>query len=352
MISRHIDIKILFNGKEELNIETKEFQINSNRYEECDTGFFVFYIKKSGLELKDFFQKGLILELRIRERTALGGGWTSLFEGEVDRVKYLIQQSLIEVECRDLMSRLTDLRLQQAWLNYTASDCLKFIAQKAGLKNNISFPNNVADPMQGQFWQLEHKRVALLSQHRFQTAADIAFAIARDVSCDLYVKDQTLYCQPISSDQRAYKTLNLEKDILEAHLEHDVQLSSGIIVQVSSWDARQRSGISIYYDGKSYFREAPVEAEKNTYSFRVPGKRLEDLKGLAKGKYDRIMAHQMMLSVVMPGVVGLTPRMILAVNMNDNEKKLSIDQIKTIFSLEDGFVQKLALRARGNIPYE
>ncbi|MFT8482785.1 MAG: hypothetical protein ABF689_07225 [Gluconobacter cerinus] len=251
------------------------------------------------------------------------------------------------MECRDALAALIDLRVQDSWLNHTGSDLLQDIARSAALATRISLPNDCSDHMMGQFWQVEHKRGALLSQHRFQTAADLAFAVARDALCDLYVDGKTLVCQPSYVDEDTAEIIDVRNAVFETDVSRDLQLLSGIVVHMASWDSRQRSSTHVYYDGRIFSQDAPSGVTV-LHSFRVPGRRLEDLRRLARGKYERISAHALSVRISMPGIMGLRPRQFIKISLGTTEPTLGVDQVVSRFSVNDGFIQHVVLRSRRN----
>lgn len=352
MTDRQLEVRILWDGIENSVLYLKKFEIDSHRYEACDTAILTFVrgeIAESGSAF--WFESGNTaspwVSVEIRDLKASNTKWTPIFQGRVDHVRILSQSSIVEMECRDALARLVDLRVQDAWLNHTGSDLLSVLAEAAGLDARVSFPADMPDHMLGQFWQIEHKRGSFLSQHRFQTAADLAFSVAREALCDLYADGTTLVCQPMQNSGYKQNVIDACGIIFETDIARDLQLSSGIIVHLASWDSRQRNGTHLYYDGKTFSENVPVTT-KTLHSFRVPGRRVEDLRRLARGKYERIAAHAVSARVSMPGLIGLGPRQFMRIASGQAEEILGVDQVVSRFSLEEGFVQHVVLRRRGS----
>ena len=352
MTARQIEVRILWDGIENPDLALKNFELDSNRYESCDTAVLTFAKKRQSVRQALFwFEQGELsspwISVEIRELKISSAPWTVLFQGRVDHIRSIDEHSLVEMECRDALAALIDLRVQNSWLNHTGSDLLQDIAKSAALETRISLPDDGSDHMMGQFWQIEHKRGALLSQHRFQTAADLAFTVARDALCDLYADGRTLVCQPFRVNAETAEIIDVRNAVFETDIARDLQLLSGIVVHMASWDSRQRSSTHVYYDGKTFFQDAPPGVMA-LHSFRVPGRRLEDLRRLARGKYERISAHAMSARISMPGIIGLRPRQFIKISLGPTEQTLGVDQVVSRFSVNDGFIQHVVLRNRGS----
>ncbi|GBR44225.1 hypothetical protein [Neokomagataea thailandica] len=343
---RQFECRILWNDKLDKNLLISEFEIDSSRYESSDVAV-VSCILKVG-QGTEWYQSQCVhspwLTLQMRDVNA-SVVWNTVFEGRVDCIRRAHGQSKIEFECRDAMAALIDLRLQNEWINHNGSDLLYAVAQKANLEIDIEFPSTISDGMCGQFWQVEHKRNILLSQHRFQTAADIVFDIARDMSCDLYAAGQKIMCRPIRAvPQKDDEIFDLRNCLYEGTLSSDLALNKGITVCFSSWDSRQRIGTTVYYDGVSFSKN---EINNNKiYSFRVPGKRLEDLKRLAKSKYNRLMSHAVSSEISVPGMFGLAPRKFVALLWEGKVSYFSVDRVVSHFSHQHGFLQNVTIKKR------
>lgn len=351
MTDRQLQVRILWDGVENSIISLKKFEIDSHRYEGCDTAVLTFVrnnVAENGPAL--WFEQSILnspwVSVEIRDLKENNATWTLIFYGLVDHVRVFSQNSVVEMECRDALARLIDLRMQDSWLNHTGADLLSVLAKASGLGARVSFPADMPDHMLGQFWQIEHKRGCFLSQHRFQTAADLAFSVAREALCDLYADGSNLVCEPIQSSYQNQDFIDVRGLVFDTDFARDLQLSSGIIVHLASWDSRQRNSTHLYYDGKTFSENAPV-TEKTLHTFRVPGRRMEDLRRLARGKYERIAAHAVCARVSMPGLIGLGPRQFMRVVVGQTEEILGVDQVISRFSLEEGFVQHVVLRRRG-----
>lgn len=343
---RQFEVRILWDGQADDALCISNFEIDASRYEMSDVAVISCVLRSQNSQ---WYQSDVVrspwLILQMRDLN-VSGDWNNIFEGRVDRIRRSHKKNTIEFECRDALSALIDLRIQDSWMNYTGCDLIQVMAQKAGLGVEIEFPSALEDRMCGQFWQVEHKRNLFLSQHRFQTAADIIFDIARDMSCDVYTNGQKIIFTPIRAvPQRASEVFDVQNTVYEGVFSSDISLSQGIIVYVASWDSRQRVSTHIYYDGHSFVQGIP-DHKSTIYSFRIPGKRLEDLKRIAQAKYNRLISHAVSSEVTIPGVIGLSPRKFVSILTEGETSYLSIEHVTSHFSIQNGFVQNITMRKR------
>ncbi|WP_408872295.1 hypothetical protein [Gluconobacter roseus] len=347
---RNLEARVLFDGQVDPVLALVQFEVDASRYETCDVASLRFAVRNQGqgnlwFEVEQPARKWVTLQMQNTQ--SVSSSWTTLFEGRLDHIEYAAEHACLEMECRDALAALMDLRVQDAWLNHTQQELLEIMAQAAGLDATISLPSDQATLMAGQFWQIEHKRGALMGQHRFQTAADLAFTIARDAYCDLYAEGTSLICQPLGSASDAgAQVTDMRHAVLETSVARDLQLLSGVVVHMASWDSRQRSTTQVYYDGVSFSQDAPA-GNASIHTFRVPERRLDELQRLARGKHARIAAHALSVRIRIPGVIGIAPRNFMTVSTGSQEKTLGIDQVISRFSVEKGFVQQVVLRDRG-----
>ncbi|QDH24447.1 hypothetical protein D5366_03435 [Neokomagataea tanensis] len=285
------------------------------------------------------------MDLQVRDKNN-NSDWTSIFQGRVDYIKRSHKTRCIAFECRDGLAKLIDTRFQAEWMNYNGSDIFKKIAEKTGLEIEYNAPVLVNDRMFGQFWQVEHKRNMFIAQSRFQTAADVVFNIAREMSCDVYAEGSKIFCSPVySNPQPTSQVYDLDSIGFEGFFSTDVGLSQGIVVHYASWDSRQRISTHVFYDGSDFLNKAP-DGQNLIYSFKVAGKKLEDLKNLARTKFNRLNSHIFSSEISLPGILDLKPRNFFSISINNSKVYLSVERVISEFSLSQGFIQKITVKKR------
>ncbi|KFL87870.1 hypothetical protein AmDm5_1872 [Acetobacter malorum] len=277
-----------------------------------------------------------------------------MFQGIVDAVTYQPTQAALNVECRDYLSKLIDMRVLGSWMNMTGPEIVKAMAAKAGLAADVS----ITGGMQGQFRQTEHKRHSGVSNNRFRTAFDLARYIANSSQADLYVDGKTLICKPMLSPSLSGAVVHalqyvdtgsnipIRSSVSDLSLRRDYQIAKGVMVHVLSWDSRQRTKVEWYFgpDGGSARKAADVG---NLHSFQFPGLRMDEVQAKAEQLYHEIVAHERVISYEAPGMINLEPRhfMRLAGTNSTWDGTHAVDSVVSAYS-GAGFRQSVTLRNR------
>lgn len=349
------DVRLLVDGEVPCGTPVIAFKVSASRYAECDTAELHLAVDRQALQgvcpwFDPVVPTRMDVQLQLLRRDIGGASWQTIFQGIADYVVWSPDKYRVIVECRDYLSLLLDARVQEAWLNCRAAELIERVVAMVGLSSDVDLGNagSVATGMTGQFWQVEHKRGSALAQHRFQTAFDIAFFLAREANCDLFARGKTIVARPIlsSDDENA---LIHEKTVgaLTALLHRDLAAPDGIIVHLASWDSRQRSRTETFFDGFTFSSEPP--AKGLMHSFRVPGRRLDDLQTIARGKYMRIMAQQRHVRLRLPGCTDIRPRSFMRLSKGAGTTWpdiMGIDSVVSQMSSAEGFVQDIIFSER------
>lgn len=353
--ARAWDIRLLVDGEVPLGTPVMAFKVSTSRYAECDTAEMHLAVDRLALQgVRPWFDSMVStrpdVQLQLLRRDIKGASWQTIFHGIADYVIWSPDNYRVTIECRDYLSLLLDARVQDAWLNCRASELIERVVATSGLSSDIDLgsTDSPATGMTGQFWQVEHKRGSALAQHRFQTAFDIAFFLAREANCDLFASGKTIVARPIlsSDDQNAIIHEN-STGALTTLLYRDLAAPDGVVVHFASWDSRQRSRTETFFDGHTFSSERPVKGL--IHSFRVPGRRLDDLQVMARGKYMRIVAQQRHVHLRLPGCPDIRPRSFMKLPENAVTAWpdiMGIDRVVSQVSPTEGFIQDIVFSER------
>lgn len=363
--------RVLIDGKNRQETQVKQFSLMRTRYSRADTLTLTFAVDRqllasarTGSSAGWFDQAdaasgkpGPEIDITLQmQDAALGGAqWTTIFQGLLTTVSYEPTLATLDIECRDYLARLLDMRVLASWMNMTGPEILKDMAARAALTADVS----ITGGMQGQFRQTEHKRHSGVSGNRFRSAFDLARYIANSSQADLYVDGTTLVCRPMlspSSDgavvhMLAYVDSGVGAAIRAAceslTLRRDYQIAKGVMVHVLSWDSRQRTKVEWYFgpDGGSARKASDVG---NLHSFQFPGLRMDEVQARAEQLYHEIVAHERVISYEAPGMISLEPRhfMSLAGTNSTWDGTHAVDAVTTSYGEGTGFRQNVTLRNR------
>jgi len=343
--------RLLIDGERQDGVEACSFHIECTRYERCDTArirvsvrdkptIYAFFESRSGLNRPEIC-------LQMAQDASGGTNWQTVFHGVLDAVGQADGSSLLELECRDYMASLLDTRIASSWANQTALDIVREAVISAGLgfESDPSIAN--VGPYCGQFWQLEHRRLASTTQNRYQTAFDLAYSLARDHGFECHAQGKTVKLhRPYAAGEGGMRVFS-PAGVTIRSFRRDLGLTGDVVVGVYSWDSRQRARSAIYYDGERYSTDAPRSGAA-LYTFRAPGQRMDDIRRLARGKYARIVSHALEARVTLPAIAGLGPRHFMTLREGPFAQPLTlaIDSVVHLCDPVMGYRQEVVLRDR------
>ena len=296
-----------------------------------------------------------VVEATCQISVDAGQTWSTRVTGPIDHIGIDPVAGSIEIAGKDYSSVLMDLRIQEGWLNQRSGEVVASLAQMAGLQANVQDQGSLT----GQYYQIGHKRSALLDNHKFGSAWDVIRYLANVEGCDAYMTGKTLNFVPSLADtsnayayqfQRGAAFPTFNGDTLR--LERDLVLAKGLVVQVISWEPRQKTATSVFWSSRGPVAAGSYSANQKgqLYVFRLPGLSKDAAGARAKQLYDQIVAHQRVVTIGMPLDLTLSPRQPVTLtgtgtSFDTSGKPLRIDSIVRRVSFS-GVDQTVVMRNR------
>ncbi|MCQ8279854.1 hypothetical protein NFI95_15525 [Acetobacteraceae bacterium KSS8] len=355
--------RILIGGVQQAGTSLKSFRCERSRYGRGDTfsadlaltaGGAIWYDPKED-------QNGEIADIDVQIQMGfLADGapegscaWTTVFQGIIDTLGPIEpHRAMASISGRDYLAKLRDLAVAEAYLNHTATEILQSLITAAGLTPDVQMPTG----LDGAFYQIEHKRLALIGNHRFSSGFDLARFLVNAANCDMWAHGKTVRVRPRGSSTKSTTltyvppgALSYAKmPVTNLSLERDLLIGKGVVVQVSTRDVRQRATHTWYWSAKGASRTAPSTANAQVYAFSPPGLTDDAAKAYAQARYNEIVAHGRTVAITMPGDLSLGPRQsVQLVGTGTSwDQTYSIDALERSLSMESGFTQTLTLRNR------
>ena len=279
-------------------------------------------------------QPGTILDIQL----GLGGAATSILQGEADTVRIDVLNGTVEIDGRDLTSRLLDARTQETFSNQTASEIAGTLASRHGLHPNITATTTLA----GRYYSSEHDRITLGQFSRTTTEWDLLTFLAAREGFEAYVSGQTLTFAPL---QDATPTLTITPGLcLSLNLEHALTLARDIEVTVKSWNTRQQTAFTQTARSTGQPRRSGGQPQK--IMVVRPNLSPNDALQLAGRILADLSAHERLVHAELPGELHLTPRtnVLLSGTGTDFDQLYYVAELERHFSLEHGFTERLRLK--------
>ena len=271
--------------------------------------------------------------------------WQELISGRVDRIRLDPVTGTITLEGRDYAARLLDLPVTENFLNCTSSDVATQLAQRCGLSASVDQTSSII----GQYYQIEHARVALSRFSRFSTAWDLLSNLAQIEGFDLWVQGSNLFFRSSSSNLNTVHTISFQPssqtsaspflNVSSLALERSLALAGGVPVSVLSWNSRQRRRVSAQSDGSSTASSAPINVVR-------PNLLQDTAQMLANGIYGQTSGHERRLIATMPGDLTLSPRdgIRLTGVGSSWDGNYRVDSVDREMTLAGGFVQRFTAK--------
>lgn len=279
--------------------------------------------------------------------------WTTMLLGLVDRLNADEVRGSIEITGRDYTARLIDTRLQQAFLNVTASQvAAQFAAEHAMVADIVPTTTLV-----GSYYQISHSGSTLTSHTPQGTEWDFLTRLARHEHYDAWVdhiapdgsEQVTLHFRPAQTNTaNPFHVLwvppaNLGNaptlNISELSMDRSLNLANDIKVTVSSRDYRKKANsVGVY----------PIKPKLGAveYQYVYPGLDTQQAQARAEAIYRDLVRHERVIEGRMAGELQVTPRrqLVLSGTGTTWDQTYWIDTVTRSLSVAGGFDQRVTAR--------
>ena len=279
-------------------------------------------------------QPGATLDIRL----SAGGAATSILQGEADTVRVDVLNRTVEVDGRDLTSRLLDARTEETFSNQTASEIARTLAGRHNLVANVTATTTLA----GRYYSSEHDKITLGQFSRATTEWDLLTFLAAQEGFQVYVSGQTLTFSPVPTDTPA---ITLTPDLcVSLTLEHSLTLARDIEVTVKSWNTRQQAAFA--QTARTTGQSRGNSGQPQRLIVVRPNLSPNDALSLAQRILADLSAYERIVHAELPGEVSLTPRtrVLLTGTSTDFDQSYYIVGLDRHFSLDHGFTEQLRLK--------
>lgn len=303
-------------------------------------------------------QSDITLDVQI---ALLDGGdsnpaWQSIIVATVDHLRFDLTTNCVRFDARDLTARFIETKTQATYANNTSSEIAQKLAAAHGMQASVQPTKTIV----GQYYQLEHDRIALDNFSHQTTEWDLLTYLAQEEDFDVWVQGNTLYFQPPSAntkkpyqviyrpgDSSAWSpTLNLQRLAMERSL----TLAKDMQVTVKSTNLR--SGQAFIRIVKAQGAKSPnqVKSATQNYVFTKPGLTPDQALKFGQQKLAELSRHERVISMEMPGELDLTPRDMIQLSGTNSgfDTVFFIDTINRRIDFEQGFCQNV--RAKNTSP--
>lgn len=285
-----------------------EWEVNNNTFREADTWSVTFAIGKlqAPYDLNWFTSQTtmnveLFGGLPANPDNFSASDLTSFVYGLVDQVSVSMEQGVITLSGRDLTSLLIDAKTTEKFQNQTASQIATTLAQRHGLNPVVTATQGPV----GKFYEIDH--VSLTATN---TEWDLLCWLAQLYGYVAYVHGHDLHFEPApKSGSNEYPITWQTSDgapvatIESLGFQRTLTVGKGVVVQVRSWNQKQKKGFFATYPTSHAKGIKPGNSKSpaQVYSYVIANLTQEQANQKARALYNSIIQHEMLMEATLPG---------------------------------------------------
>lgn len=305
-------------------------------------------------------QQDMYIELLIgfpKDPSAYGeDGLVSWMYGQVDDLSYDPVECVISLQGRDLTRVFIDAKTTQKWPNLSASQ----IATQLALSHGLDTTHIVKTTEKaGRFYDGDHINLA-----DERSEWDLLNYLASQIDFVVFVRGKSLYFQPKPTPKNTepyklvWKRPDANNGVTSANVERvtmtrTLTVSRGIQVVIRSWNKKHAKGFVARYPStvKSIkVGQAKIGDGAQIFSKTIPNLTQEEALQQAQSWYNQLVAHEMKISVDMPGdnEVDTTSIIDLSGTGTAFDQNYYPDSIRRTLSFSGGY--SMTISAKNHAP--
>lgn len=343
----------VFLNKNDILTEVESFEVTNASHFAADTFKLTAAIgaMPSGLAANYWaLSIGDELEIFAGFKDQSGQGQTlKLIYGQVDDIDYDPVGQRISLSGRDLSARFIDNRTAEDFQDQTASQVVKTLAARRGLKASVTATTTRV----GTYYELYNLRLT-----KEQAEWDLLMFLAEQESFDLWVSDDTLNFQPpvpLTADPYVLAWSDLGQGQRNANFEdlklHRSQtLAKDVIVKVVSWNQAQETNVTSIAKRSMANKSQRVGGAAQTYTFYPPNLNKQQADKFAASKAEDITRHERLITGRLPGDNLMTNRSLVKLTGTGTawDQMYFVDTVTRRMSVSEGYAMEF--RAKNHSP--
>jgi len=227
------------------------------------------------------------------------GGYTQLFQGNVDNVELDFASRTVHVSGRDMTSGPIDSKTNEQWKNKQPQDVISDLAQRSGL--SVEFKGTGGDKA-GLQYKDDFTRISELDSHW-----NMIVKMAKQLGCIASVNGTTLTIAPFDQASGSTFTINYQPptadspamgDVLHLSCCRNLNLAKTVTVNHKSWQHKQGQAIQSTYT---------AEGTGGTldHSLKAPNLTKKQQDAMAQARVNEIISHERTINVTTYGDVSV-----------------------------------------------
>lgn len=331
-----------------------EFEIDSNTFHEADT--FSVLLAISDLESPQDLawmtsQSTISVEVLAgfpKNAENYGAAdLTSWITGNVDQIEFDPCGRALTLSGRDLTSLLIDAKTTEKWQAQTASEIATTLANRHGLTPVVTATSTPV----GRYYQIDH-----VSMTSTDTEWEFLTWLAVQEGFAVYVKGKELHFEPRANPDDA-NVVDIQwqepdnefgyfrSNTKRLSFSRTLTVGKGVVVQVRSWNQKQKKGFNATYPTSNAkgIRPGSASAPAQVYSYVIPNLTQEQALQRAQTLYNELIKHEMRFRADLPADDDLDSTWMAKVSGTgtDFDQKYFIESVNRSMSNGGGYTMSL-----------
>jgi len=276
-----------------------------------------------------------------------------LITGNVDNIQFDPVRRVVEMSGRDYTSLLIDAKTFDRWTNQTASEIATTLAKRHGLTPQVTATTGAV----GKIYEIDK-----IHDRHGSTEWELLTWLAGIYDFVVYVQGMTLFFGPKPDPQTAtpyalqwknpdaLTTTTFQGNVLDMSFSRTLTVGKGVVVQVHSYNHKQKEGFTVTYPQTKAkgIKPGSATAPEQVYSYIIANLTQEDAQQRATQIYNDIIRHELKMSAELPGDNILTPNTMVSVSGTQTpfDTMYYVESVSRRMSIDSGYT--MAVRGKNH----
>lgn len=271
-----------------------------------------------------------------------------LITGNVDQIQFDPVRRVVELSGRDYTSLLIDAKTFDRWTNQTASQIATTLAKRHGLTPQVTATTGAV----GKIYEIDK-----IHDRHGSTEWELLTWLASIYDYVVYVQGMTLYFGPKPDPKTstpyalqwknpdALTATTFQGNVLDMSFSRTLTVGKGVIVQVHSFNHKQKAGFSVTYPtGKAKgINPGTAKAPSQVYSYIIANLTQQDAQARAMKIYNDIIRHELKMTAELPGDNLLMPNVMVSVSGTQTpfDTMYYVESVNRRMSFDSGYTMSV-----------
>lgn len=268
--------------------------------------------------------------------------------GNVDQIQFGPAKRWVELSGRDYTSLLIDAKTFDRWTNQTASQIATTLAKRHGLTPQVTATKGPV----GKIYEIDK-----IHDRHGSTEWELLTWLASVYDFVTYVQGMTLYFgpkpDPKTATPYALQWVNPDAianttfagNVLDLTFSRTLTVGKGVVVQVHSFNHKQKAGFTVTYPETKAkgIKPGSAKAPTQVYSYVIANLTQGDAQQRAAHIYNEIIRHELKMNADLPGDNILQPNVMVSVTGTETpfDTMYYVESVRRQMNFEGGYTMSM-----------